>query len=103
MGIPLGIVRMGVDMCSGHPAGPTFFPPRPAMTGSPDVFVDGLPAVRAGLDTWAPHTNIISVHSGIGVTGSPTVFCNGMPLMRMTDVINCGSIALTGSTTTFAG
>jgi uncharacterized Zn-binding protein involved in type VI secretion len=102
MGVPLGIVRMGIDMCSGHPAGPTYFPPRPAVMGSPDVFVDGLPAVRV-TDVWCPHTNILSVHPGAGISGSPTVFCNGLPLMRMLDAIDCGSIALTGSTTTLAG
>lgn len=102
MGLALGIVRMGIDMCSGHPAGPTYFPPRPAMTGSPDVFVDGLPAVRV-TDVWCPHTNILSVHPGSGIVGSPTVFCNGLPLMRMLDAIDCGSVAMMGSTTTFAG
>jgi len=93
---------MGIDMCSGHPAGPTYFPPRPAVMGSPDVFVDGLPLVRVG-DPWAMHTNIISVHPGAGIVGSQTVFCNGLPVMRSTDPINCGSIAVMGSPTTFCG
>lgn len=101
-GIALGVVRMGIDMCSGHPAGPTYFPPRPAITGSPNVFVDGLPVVRM-TDQWSPHTNILSVHTGVGVSGSPTVFVNGLPIMRMTDQIDCGSIALSGSLTVFAG
>ncbi len=103
MGVPLPIVRMGTDICSGHPAGPTYFPPRPAITGSPDVFVEGLPVVRMGLDTWAPHTNIISVHPGTGVGGSPTVFCNGAPVMRVGDPIDCGSVAALGSSTVFCG
>jgi uncharacterized Zn-binding protein involved in type VI secretion len=63
MGIP--VVRMGVDICSGHPGGPTYFPPRPAITGSSTVFVEGLPVVRMS-DMWAPHTNIISVHPSPG-------------------------------------
>lgn len=100
--MPQGVVRMGLDVCSGHPAGPTFFPPRPAIVGSPDVFVNGLPAVRMG-DLWCPHTNILSVHPGTGIGGSATVFCNGMPLMRSLDPIDCGSVALTGSTDVFAG
>lgn len=103
MGAALPIVRMGVDICSGHPAGPTFFTPRPALTGSTDVFVEGLPVVRAGVDMWAPHTNIISVHSGAGVGGSPTVLCNGVPVMRLGDPINCGSVAAMGSSTVFCG
>lgn len=100
MGLP--VVRMGIDMCSGHPAGPTYFPPRPAIQGSTDVFVDGLPVVRVG-DVWAMHTNIISVHPGNCVVGSPTVFCNGLAVVRMTDPLNCGSVALMGSSTTFCG
>jgi len=100
-GIPLGVARLGIDMCSGHPAGPTYFPPRPAITASPTVFVDGIPAVRV-TDQWAPHTNILNVHSGVSVGGSFTVFCDGLPLVRVTDAIDCGSIVLTGSVTVFA-
>jgi uncharacterized Zn-binding protein involved in type VI secretion len=102
MSVALPVVRMGIDLCSGHPAGPTYFPPRPALTGSPDVFVDGIPVVRA-TDLWAPHTNILSVHPGTGVGGSQTVFVNGLPVMRMTDPIDCGSVALMGSSTVFCG
>lgn len=103
MGVALGIARLGVDVCSGHAAGPTYFPPRPATTGSPDVFVDGLPVVRISTDMWAPHTNLLSVHPGTGISGSPTVFVNGIPVMRMLDPLDCGSVVGTGSTTTFAG
>jgi hypothetical protein len=100
MGLP--VVRMGIDMCSGHPAGPTYFPPRPAIQGSTDVFVDGLPVVRVG-DVWAMHTDIISVHSGHGVLGSFTVFCNGRPVMRISDPLDCGSVCAMGSSTVFCG
>lgn len=103
MGLALPVVRMGVDVCSGHPAGPTFFPPRPTLTGSADVYVDGIPVVRMGIDVWAPHTNIINVHPGTGVGGSPTVFCNGAPVMRIGDPIDCGSVAMMGSGTVFCG
>lgn len=100
MGLP--VVRLGIDLCSGHPAGPTYFAPRPAITGSLDVFVDGLPVARLG-DLWAMHTNLIDTHPGIGVGGSFTVFCNGMPVMRLSDPIDCGSVAAMGSFTTFCG
>jgi len=103
MGVALPVVRLGIDICSGHPAGPTYFPPRPALTGSPDVFVEGIPMVRASIDTWSPHTNIISVHPGMGAGGSPTVFCNGVPVMRIGDPIDCGSVCAMGSSTVFAG
>ncbi len=101
-GVPLGVCRMGIDVCSGHPEGPTYYPPRPAITGSPNVFVNGFPAVRV-TDQWAPHTNLIKVHSGVSVGGSATVFCNGVPLVRQTDQIDCSSIVMTGSVTVFAG
>jgi uncharacterized Zn-binding protein involved in type VI secretion len=103
MPVALPVVRLGIDMCSGHPAGPTYFTPRPTLTGSPDVFVEGIPVVRASIDVWAPHTNIITVHPGMGAGGSPTVFCNGMPVMRIGDPIDCGSVAAMGSSTVFCG
>ena len=102
MGVSLPVVRMGIDMCSGHPTGPTYFTPRPAIAGSPNVFVEGLPVVRI-TDPWAPHTNIISVHPGSGIGGSQTVFCNGLPVMRISDPIDCGSVAAMGSSTVFCG
>jgi len=100
MGIP--VVRMGVDICSGHPGGPTYFPPRPAITGSATVFVEGLPVVRMS-DMWAPHTNIISVHPSPGAGGSPTVFVEGVPAMRIGDPIACGSVCALGASTVFFG
>jgi len=99
--MPIPVVRMGVDICSGHPGYPGFFPPRPSLAGSPDVFADGLPVVRMG-DSWAPHTNIFSVHPGAGVGGSPTVFVNGVPVMRASDPLDCGSVCALGSSTVFA-
>lgn len=99
--MPLGLVRLGIDLCSGHPEGPTFFPPRPPLSASTDVYVDGIPVVRMG-DLWNPHTNLLDVHIGVSSGGSPTVFVNGLPVMRMTDPIDCGSVAMMGSTTTFA-
>lgn len=102
MGAPLPVVRMGIDICSGHPAGPTYFPPRPAITGSTTVFVEGLPAVRIG-DLWDPHTNNISTHPSPGAGGSLTVFVEGQPLMRIGDPIACGSVCAMGSTTVFSG
>lgn len=103
MGVALPVVRMGIDFCSGHPAGPTYFTPRPTIAGSPTVFVEGIPMVRASIDMWAPHTNLISTHPGMGVGGSPTVFCEGAPVMRVGDPIDCGSVAAMGSSTVFVG
>lgn len=94
----LGVVRMGVDICSGHDG----FNSRPAITGSLTVFVDGIPVVRTS-DVWGQHTDGFTVHQGQSVVGSMTVFVEGLPLMRQMDVISCGSTCAMGSLTTFAG
>jgi uncharacterized Zn-binding protein involved in type VI secretion len=80
-------VRVGSDLCSGHGR----FPPRPAMTGSPDVMMNDLASVRVG-DLWLPHP-----HDGISIAGSGTVFVNDQAKVRVGDIIDCGSIALNGS------
>ena len=98
----LPVVRMGIDVCSGHPGIPGFFPPRPALAGSPNVFVEGIPVVRVG-DQWCPHTNLFTVHPGTGAMGSETVFVNGVPIMRITDPLDCGSVCAMGSSSVFAG
>ena len=46
-----------------------------AVEGSPNVFINGKPAVRAGDRT----------SCGVVVQGSPTVFVNGRPLARAGD------------------
>ena len=102
MPVALPVVRLGVDVCSGHPAGPTYFPPRPTISGASTVFADGIPVVRIS-DVWAPHTNIISVHPSSGAGGSPTVFVEGQPVMRIGDPIQCGSVCAMGSPTVFCG
>ncbi len=98
MGAPLGIVRMGVDVCSGHDG----FNPRPAITGSMTVFVDGIPLVRS-TDAWGLHTDGMTVHQGQSAIGSMTVFADGLPVMRAMDTITCGSMCAMSSLTTFAG
>ena len=96
--VGLGVVRVGIDVCTGHDG----FDPRPAVTGSPDVFCDGYPVVRVG-DQWMVHTDHHSSHDGQGIGGSSTVFCNGLPVMRSLDPINCGSVVAIGSTDVFCG
>ncbi|QSM00880.1 PAAR domain containing protein [Yersinia phage YerA41] len=87
-----GVVRLG-DTCSGHGA----FPSRAVDQGSPNVNINGKPAVRVG-DHWVTHCDPKpSCHDSVGASGSPTVFVNGKPLMRVGDAIACGSTAATGS------
>lgn len=93
-----GLVRAGVDPCTGHGG----FNPRPAVSGSFTVFCDGFPVVRAG-DPWAIHYDGREAHAGVGIVGSFTVFCDGRPVMRSMDPLDCGSLAGIGSKTTFAG
>lgn len=87
------------DFCSGHGA----FPPRASIEGSPDVFIEGLEALRQD-DAWAAHCDPVpTCHSANQAAGSSTVFVNGKPLARIGDAVGCGSSVATGATTVFAG
>jgi uncharacterized Zn-binding protein involved in type VI secretion len=69
------------------------------VTGSPNVNINGIPAVRIG--------DVVSSHgdgehnSSVMVSGSPTVFINGIPLVKAGDVSSCGH-AISGSSDTFS-
>lgn len=91
-------VRLG-DIQSGHAC---HYPPTNAITGSQDVLINGLPAVRVG-DLYACHgcgcclIPVLPVHKVIQCGGSPSVFINGRPAARIGDPTACGGIAITGS------
>lgn len=87
-------VARETDMCTGHGS----CSPRPAISGSPDVFVNNLPAHRQG-DTWAVHCS----HSSVLASGSSSVYVNGRPLGRIGDPVACGSAVATGSSDVYAG
>ena len=81
------------DTASDH-AG---FPPTTATTGSGDVEVNGLPALRVG-DAFADHSKPGSPpHPRSLAAGSPTVFINGLPAGRVGDAVDCGGTVVTGS------
>lgn len=87
------------DACSGH----DLCPPRPAVSGSPNVFINGRPAHRLG-DAWASHgCPVHGAHGGVLTGGSASVFVNGRPLGRVGDSVSCGSTAAEGSPNVFAG
>ncbi len=88
------------DMCSGHGC----WPPRASTSGSPNVFINGKPALRVG-DSWAAHTcpSIPETHASTQAGGSSTVFVNGRGLARIGDAVACGSSVASGSTNVFAG
>lgn len=89
--------RLG-DSCTGHGC----FPPRPSVSGSPTVFVNGIPWHRVG-DAWAVHCCGLSCHAAVLAAGSSTVFVNKIPAGRIADPVACGSVVMTGSPNVYAG
>ena len=97
-----GVTRLG-DSSTGEEC----FPPKVSIAGSPDVFVNGIPAHRSG-DAWAPHTCTHpqvphGTHGSALAAGSSTVKCNGADLGRIGDPITCGDAVASGSGDVFAG
>lgn len=85
-------------MSTGHDG----FPPRPILTGSSTVFVNGINVSRVG-DTWAEHCDDDSCHIHNQSVGSDTVFINGIALARVGMATGCGDNISTGSNNTFSG
>ena len=79
------VCRKG-DTCTGHGG----FPPRANDEGSPNVFVNGIPAGN-------------SCHDGTLSGGSSSVFVNGKALGRIGDDVSCGSVVASGSPDVFSG
>lgn len=91
------VTRLG-DPCTGH----ADFPARASISGSPDVFVNGIAAHRQG-DEWGTHCNSKTCHASTLAVGSSTVFVNGKALGRIGDAVACGSVVAQGSASVFAG
>jgi uncharacterized Zn-binding protein involved in type VI secretion len=91
------VARLG-DKCSGHGC----HPPRPNVSGSGNVFINGAAAHRQG-DGWAVHTCGKNTHGGSLSGGSGSVYANGQPLGRIGDAVSCGSAVARGSSNVFAG
>ena len=97
-----GVARLG-DKCTGHDC----FPARKSISGSPNVFINGIPAlrVRDAFETHCcthdemPH----GCHDGTLQEGSSSVYVNGQPLGRIGDKVSCGSTVAEGSGNVFAG
>lgn len=87
-----GAARLG-DVCTGHGA----WPPRPNVSASGDVIINGIGAHRQG-DSWAVHCNPTpSCHASVLAAGSGTVFINGRQAGRIGDPVACGSSVASGS------
>ena len=78
------------------------FHPTKIISGSPDVFIDGMPAARVGdpleqhdKPNHPPHPRTIS-------SGSTTVFVNGKPIAITGGSIDCGGVVI-GAGTVFVG
>lgn len=70
------------------------YPPTAIITGSGDVFVDGLPAARVG-DALAPHAKPKHpLHPRQIASGSSTVLVNGKPLAITGGEVNCGGVVM---------
>ena len=92
------VTRIG-DNCSGHGC----FPPRMAVQGSGNVFVNGKATHRQG-DEWDSHCCPNNgCHNSTLSSGSSTVFVNGHQIARIGDPVACGSISAAGSGNVFAG
>ncbi|MDX5979643.1 PAAR domain-containing protein [Vreelandella alkaliphila] len=49
-----------------------------------------------------PHCGSSTCHGGTSVSGSGSVFVNGRAITRVSDAVDCGSTAATGSPNVFA-
>lgn len=79
--------------CTGHGC----WPPRPGVTASPNVKVNGIPAHRMG-DLWMVHCcPDDGCHPGVVASGAGNVHINGLQAARMGDSVACGSIIAMGS------
>ncbi len=78
------------------------FHPTAIISGSPDVFIDGIPAARVG-DPLAPHDKPNNPpHPRSIASGSSTVFVNGKPMAITGSAVDCGGVII-GSGTVIVG
>ncbi|MGL6264031.1 type VI secretion system PAAR protein [Aeromonas jandaei] len=74
------------------------FPPTKITAGSPDVFIDGVPAARVG-DPLEPHDKPNNPpHPRKIASGSSTVFVNGKPLAITGSAVDCGGVIIGAGT-----
>lgn len=92
------VIRKLVDLSQGHCYGP-----RPCLSGSDDVLIEGFGVVRAFKDNYFQNHSCGSHHHDMGVAfqGSPDVFVNGFPVHRNGDLIQCGDRGGNGSISVF--
>jgi len=87
------------DIGSGHGC----FPTTNVVAGSPDVFIEGLPAARVSDPLAAHGCSTCPTHGRSIASGSSTVLINGLSAARVGDTVDCGGVIVTGSGTVFIG
>lgn len=92
----------GIHLLGGLGSGHLCYPPHNNVQASSNVFVEGRAVHRQG-DLWAPHQCGPNVHASVLAKGSSTVFVNGKGCGRIGDPVACGSVAIDGAVTVFAG
>lgn len=96
----VGVVKMGA-MTTGHAC----WPPTVVAQGSPNVLVEGIPAVTMG-HMAIPHictSKPYPVHPAAVAKGSATIFVNGAPLARIGDMLSCSDMIAQGAGTVLGG
>lgn len=74
----------------------------PAVEGSPNVFIDGKPALRVG--DKGVHSACCGPNTWVAAEGSPKVLINNLPAVRLNDATShCGGMGkmIEGSPTVF--
>ncbi|MBQ3435327.1 MAG: PAAR domain-containing protein [Selenomonadaceae bacterium] len=90
--------RLG-DCDTGH----DFCPPRPLVSASPNVFINGKNAGRTG-DSYALHKcPLHKPHVGHIASGSASVYINGKSAGRIGDAVSCGGSVAEGSRDVYIG
>lgn len=93
-----GVTRIG-DMNTGHDGCGA----RELVSGSGNVFANGMPVGRVG-DTYSPHgCPAHPTHNDKIAVGSGTVRANGRQLGRVGDTVSLGGSVATGSGNVRAG
>lgn len=96
LGLLMGNAAKVGDIGTDHDG----FRPTKVTAGSPDVFIDGLPAARVG-DPLEPHDKPNHPpHPREIAAGSSSVFVNGKPLAFTGKGISCGGVIIGGGTVT---
>ncbi len=86
------VTRVG-DVNTGHDD----CPPVALASGSPDVFINGIPCGRVG-DAYNSHSCLVhDPHVGTIASGAPNVFINGKACGRVGDAVSCGGTVAAGS------